>query len=149
MFHWLLKAPTRAGRNLLDKIDGFRMFLQAVDGDRLNRLMPPEKTPELFEKDLPYAVARFRAGLGTTVRHSARCGNGHECGVLPSRGTRAPAQWLVHAGIAKTITEGVSKPKQYRSLMPPMGGAQLTPDQISALAAYVWGLSHHASRNRN
>ena len=53
-----------------------------------------------------------------------------------------------YAGIAKTITEGVSQPKQYRSPMPPMGGAQLTPDQVSALAAYVWGLSHHASPHR-
>jgi uncharacterized membrane protein YgcG len=56
-FHWLLKAPTSAGRQLLDKIEGFRMFLRAVDGDRLNRLTPPDKTPELFEKYLPYAVA--------------------------------------------------------------------------------------------
>jgi glucose/arabinose dehydrogenase/mono/diheme cytochrome c family protein len=54
-----------------------------------------------------------------------------------------------YAGIAKTITEGVSQPKQYRSAMPPMGGTQLTRDQVSALAAYVWGLSHHASPNRN
>jgi glucose/arabinose dehydrogenase/mono/diheme cytochrome c family protein len=52
-----------------------------------------------------------------------------------------------YAGIAKTITEGVSQPKQYRSPMPPMGGAQLTPDQVSALAAYVWALSHRASPN--
>jgi len=28
--------------------------------------------------------------------------------------------------------------------MPAMGGAQLTPDQVAALAAYVWGLSHRA-----
>lgn len=47
-----------------------------------------------------------------------------------------------YAGIAKTITDGVPQPKQYRSPMPPMGGAQLTPDQVSALAAYVWGMSH-------
>ena len=51
------------------------------------------------------------------------------------------------AGIAKTITEGVSQPKQYRSPMPAMGGAQLTPDQISAVAAYVWSLSHRAVRS--
>jgi uncharacterized membrane protein YgcG len=57
LFHWLLKAPTRAGRDLLDKVKGFRMFLQAVDADRLNRLMPPDKTPKLFEQYLPYAVA--------------------------------------------------------------------------------------------
>jgi glucose/arabinose dehydrogenase/mono/diheme cytochrome c family protein len=54
-----------------------------------------------------------------------------------------------YAGISKTIAEGVSQPKQYRSPMPPMGGAQLTPDQVSALAAYVWGLSHRGSPNRN
>ena len=51
------------------------------------------------------------------------------------------------AGIAKTITEGVSQPKQYRSPMPAMGGAQLTPDQVSAVAAYLWSLSHRAVRS--
>jgi uncharacterized membrane protein YgcG len=57
LFHYLLKAPTRAGRAILDKIEGFKMFLGAVDGDRLNRVMPPEQTPETFEKFLPYALA--------------------------------------------------------------------------------------------
>jgi glucose/arabinose dehydrogenase/mono/diheme cytochrome c family protein len=47
-----------------------------------------------------------------------------------------------YPGITKTITDGVPQPKQYRSPMPPMGGAQLTPDQLSAVAAYVWALSH-------
>jgi glucose/arabinose dehydrogenase/mono/diheme cytochrome c family protein len=65
----------------------------------------------------------------------------------------AGKKWLwsdgSYAGITKTITEGVSQPKQYRSPMPPMGGAQLTPDQVSALAAYVWSLSHRASPHRN
>jgi mono/diheme cytochrome c family protein len=46
------------------------------------------------------------------------------------------------AGILKVITSGVPQPKRYRSPMPPMGGAQLTGDQASALAAYVWSLSH-------
>jgi glucose/arabinose dehydrogenase/mono/diheme cytochrome c family protein len=45
-------------------------------------------------------------------------------------------------GIAKTITDGVSQPKQYRSPMPPMGGAQLSAEQVKALAAYVWAISH-------
>ena len=57
-------------------------------------------------------------------------------------------QWLWGDGsfrtIAKTITAGVPEPKQYRAPMPPMGGAELTPDQVSAVAAYVWGLSHRA-----
>jgi uncharacterized membrane protein len=57
LFHSALKAPTRAGRELLDKIEGFSIFLRSVDGNRLNQLMPPEKTPELFDKYLPYALA--------------------------------------------------------------------------------------------
>jgi mono/diheme cytochrome c family protein len=62
-------------------------------------------------------------------------------------------KWLWSDGsypaIRKTITDGVSQPKQYRSPMPPMGGAQLTPDQLSAVAAYVWSISHHAATKRN
>jgi glucose/arabinose dehydrogenase/mono/diheme cytochrome c family protein len=47
-----------------------------------------------------------------------------------------------YAGIKKTIAEGVSQPKEHRSPMPAMGGSELTPDQLSAVAAYVWSISH-------
>lgn len=57
LFHYLLKAPTRAGRQVLDRVQGFKMFLSAVDGDQLNRMAPVGRTPELFEKFLPYALA--------------------------------------------------------------------------------------------
>jgi hypothetical protein len=53
------------------------------------------------------------------------------------------------AGILKGITDGVPQPKQYRSPMPPMGGAQLSDTQASALAAYVWGLSHSGGRKQH
>jgi mono/diheme cytochrome c family protein len=43
--------------------------------------------------------------------------------------------------IAATITNGVPNPKNYRSSMPPMGGAQLTPTDVLALADYVWALN--------
>lgn len=49
------------------------------------------------------------------------------------------------AGILKVISEGVPNPKQFRSPMPPMGGAQLSDTQASAVAAYVWALSHKAA----
>jgi cbb3-type cytochrome c oxidase subunit III len=59
-------------------------------------------------------------------------------------------QWLwgdgSYASIAKTITDGVPQPKQYRSPMPPMGGAQLSSDQVSAVAAYIWALSHGGAK---
>ena len=54
-----------------------------------------------------------------------------------------------YAGIKKTIAEGVSQPKEYRSPMPPMGGAQLAPDQLSGVAAYVWSLSHRSAPKRD
>jgi glucose/arabinose dehydrogenase/mono/diheme cytochrome c family protein len=54
-----------------------------------------------------------------------------------------------YVGIKKTITDGVPQPKEYRSPMPAMGGAQLTPDQVSAVAAYVWALSHRGFPSRN
>lgn len=57
LFYHLLKAPTRAGRILLDAIEGFKVFLVATEKDRLNMMNPPEKTPALFEKYLPYALA--------------------------------------------------------------------------------------------
>ena len=57
LFHYLLKAPTRVGRRLMDEVEGFRLFLTAAEKDRLNVLNPVDKTPELFEKFLPYALA--------------------------------------------------------------------------------------------
>jgi hypothetical protein len=57
LFHYLLKAPTRAGRSLMDRVEGFRLFLNAVHGDEMNRLSEPARTPELFERFLPYALA--------------------------------------------------------------------------------------------
>jgi uncharacterized membrane protein YgcG len=57
LFYHLLRAPTRAGRRLLDEIEGLRMYLSVAERDRLNALHPPEETPETFERFLPYAFA--------------------------------------------------------------------------------------------
>lgn len=57
LFYQLLKAPTRAGRFLLDKLEGFRLYLEVAEKDELNLHNPPEKTPELFEAFLPFALA--------------------------------------------------------------------------------------------
>ena len=57
LFYHLLKAPTLLGRQLLDQLEGFKMFLTVTEKDRMNLLNPPERTPELFEKYLPYALA--------------------------------------------------------------------------------------------
>jgi hypothetical protein len=57
LFYHLLKAPTLLGRRILDKIEGFKMFLSATETDRLQRMYPAGRTPELYEKFLPYALA--------------------------------------------------------------------------------------------
>jgi len=57
LFYYWLKAPTHDGRLLLDRIEGLKLYLSVAEQDRLNLLAGPRKTPELFEKFLPYALA--------------------------------------------------------------------------------------------
>jgi uncharacterized membrane protein YgcG len=57
VFYWLLKAPTPQGRQILDRIEGLRLYMTTAEEERLKVLHPPEKTPELFERYLPYAMA--------------------------------------------------------------------------------------------
>lgn len=57
VFHHLIKQPTKKGRAIIDEIEGFREYLKVAEEDRLNLENPPEKTPELFERFLPYALA--------------------------------------------------------------------------------------------
>ncbi len=70
----------------MDQIEGFREYLGVAEEDRLNALNPPEKTPELFERFLPYAVA-----LDCQNAWAAKF-----AGVLAAAGTAAAAtSWYV------------------------------------------------------
>ncbi len=57
LFYQLMKAPTLRGRKLLDRVDGFEEYLKVAEEDDLRLRNPPKKTPQLFEKYLPYAMA--------------------------------------------------------------------------------------------
>jgi hypothetical protein len=57
LFYRLLQAPTLAGRRLLDELAGFRMYLDVAEKDELRVRRGPERTLQLFEKYLPYALA--------------------------------------------------------------------------------------------
>jgi len=86
VFGTLMKARTPAGRTLLDEIEGFRMFLRATEQDRLEFLHPPDQTPELFERYLPYAVAlnvenRWADQFSSVFRQLEQSGQG---GYTPS-----------------------------------------------------------------
>ncbi len=54
---WWMYAPTPEGRLVMDRIAGFRQYLSITEEERLDSMHPPEKTPELFERYLPYAIA--------------------------------------------------------------------------------------------
>jgi uncharacterized membrane protein YgcG len=54
---WWIAAPTPEGRKVLDHIAGFRQYLSITETERLDRMTPPQDTPELFEKYLPFAIA--------------------------------------------------------------------------------------------
>ncbi|RTL84039.1 MAG: c-type cytochrome [Hyphomicrobiales bacterium] len=50
------------------------------------------------------------------------------------------------ASIRSVIAKGVSQPKDFRSPMPPRGGADLSDADVSAVAAYVWSISRRPGR---
>jgi len=56
-FAIIMKRPTMRGRKLLDEMAGFRDYLEVAEKDELNLRNPPEKTPQLFEAYLPFALA--------------------------------------------------------------------------------------------
>lgn len=56
LFLYLLRAPTDIGRDVMDKLEGFRLYLSTAESARLN-MSAPEITTERFEAFLPYAVA--------------------------------------------------------------------------------------------
>lgn len=53
----LMKAPLPRGRALMDRLEGFRLYLDVAEKEDLARSAPPEMTPQLFEAYLPYALA--------------------------------------------------------------------------------------------
>ncbi len=101
---------------------------------------------------VPPGSSRAAVELGDQVFHG-RVGGAGCTGCHGSDGKGTPLGpsltgpiWLwsdgSYTGLETTIREGVPEPKRYRSPMPPLGGASLTPEQLSAVAAYVWALGH-------
>ena len=57
IFAIIMKRPTAPGRQLMDESAGFREYLEVAEKDELNLRNPPDKTPQLFEQYLPFALA--------------------------------------------------------------------------------------------
>jgi uncharacterized membrane protein YgcG len=84
VFGALVKAPTPAGRRLLDEIEGLRMYLGVAEREELARMPGPQQPPALdaarYERLLPYAVAldveqawtrKFTAAVGAAAAAAA------------------------------------------------------------------------------
>jgi uncharacterized membrane protein YgcG len=57
-FGVLMRAPTVQGRKVMDQLDGFKMYLETAEQNRLNyQGKAPEMTVSRFEQILPYAIA--------------------------------------------------------------------------------------------
>jgi glucose/arabinose dehydrogenase/cytochrome c5 len=114
--------------------------------------MSAEGRPTDEQLPLPPGVTREQVLLGARIWRG-EIGTAACTGCHGSRAKGTPlgpdltdATWLWNdgsvAGIAKSVKDGVPAPKQYRAGMPPMGGAQLTDAQVTAVADYVWALAH-------
>jgi glucose/arabinose dehydrogenase/mono/diheme cytochrome c family protein len=104
----------------------------------------------------PPGATADAVALGNRIYHgevaSAPCAgcHGSDAKGSPLGPDLTSGKWLWGDGslaaIAHTITVGVPRPKEYGAPMPPMGGAQLSPSQVSAVAAYIWALSHRSAQ---
>jgi hypothetical protein len=52
LFYEWMKAPTLYGREMMDKIEGFKMYLSVAEGSRIKMMGAPEKNIGLYEKYL-------------------------------------------------------------------------------------------------
>jgi mono/diheme cytochrome c family protein len=105
------------------------------------------------------AVAQAPAGAtpaviaqGDSIFHSK--GNCYACHGANGQGAVGPnltdAEWLHSDGsydaIVKQVTNGVPQAESKSGIpMPPKGGATITDDEVKAVAAYVYSLSHKKS----
>jgi mono/diheme cytochrome c family protein len=89
---------------------------------------------------------------GDSIFHSS--GNCYACHGANAQGAVGPnltdAEWLHSDGsydaIVKQITTGVPQAESKSGIMmPPKGGSSITDDQVKAVAAYVYSLSHKKS----
>jgi mono/diheme cytochrome c family protein len=98
--------------------------------------------------DLPEGVTLEMVQAGQRVYETTTC---FTCHGMDATGTAlAPnlrdQEWLNSGGtypeIVEVVRNGVAQPVRYPAAMPPMGGAQMTEDQIRQVSAYVYAISH-------
>ena len=102
--------------------------------------VPKGATREMVE--LGDRIFHGQVAAGTCAGCPGKQGKGTPLGPDLTTGRWHWSKGGSYQAIEVTIRHGVPSPRNYRSPMPPMGGAQLSSDQVAAVAAYVWGLGH-------
>jgi mono/diheme cytochrome c family protein len=97
----------------------------------------------------PAAVTPALIAQGDSIFHSK--GNCYACHGANAQGAVGPnltdAEWIHSDGsydaIVKQVTNGVPQNESKSGIMmPPKGGSSITDDEVKAVAAYVYSLSH-------
>jgi cbb3-type cytochrome c oxidase subunit III len=101
------------------------------------------------EKAAPAGVTPAAIAKGDTIFHKS--GMCYACHGSNAEGAVGPnltdAEWLHGDGsydmIVATVTAGVPADKAKKGIpMPPKGGSSITDEEVKAVAAYVYSLSH-------
>ncbi|RBP51254.1 DUF2207 domain-containing protein [Arenicella xantha] len=124
LFSYLMPAPKQAAVGTLDQIEGFRLYLSKAEHESLKRLDLPEKTPQLYEELLPFAIALdletewsgqftdvLAAANWDSDKHSQRSA-WYAGGSGSSMGSFAPA---IAAGLASSVVAASTPPSSSSS----------------------------------
>jgi glucose/arabinose dehydrogenase len=104
---------------------------------------------------VPPSSTKAQVVLGEAVFHGQDGGTCAGCHGSDAKGTPlgpdlTSGTWLWGNGslaaLRKTIANGVPSPKKYQGQMPPLGGAELTTADVSAVTAYVWAVGHQSGQ---
>jgi glucose/arabinose dehydrogenase/mono/diheme cytochrome c family protein len=108
--------------------------------------------PDTASLPIPLGATKEEVALGDRIFHGeAADGTCTGCHGSDAKGSpQAPSlvngNWYFGDGsfkaIAHTVVNGVPKPRNYSDPMPPRGGAPLSDSDVTAVAAYVWAISH-------
>ncbi|PYO10050.1 MAG: glucose dehydrogenase [Candidatus Rokuibacteriota bacterium] len=129
----------------------------STQGASAERVGPPEGIHPDAGADAaglptPKGATAAMVAQGDRLFHTNSCVGCHGSNAegTPLGSDLTKGKWLWGDGslpaINRTITQGVAKPKEHTGVMPPMGGAQLSPSEVSALAAYIAALNQRAGR---
>jgi mono/diheme cytochrome c family protein len=126
------------------------MWVAGCPGDTDRPADAPEPAPGAqigADIELPPGVTLADVQQGETVFQRDIC---FTCHAMDGTGTPLgpnlrDGEWLntdgSFEGIVQVVRDGVAQPVRYPGAMPPMGGAQLSEDQIRQVSAYVYAIS--------